>query len=50
MIVYGVTGKLLSLDEILKKKIRSREMNNAYDILKSKQASLISIEGYMRIN
>ena len=28
MIVYGVTGKLLSLDEILKKKIRSREMNN----------------------
>jgi hypothetical protein len=33
MIVYGVTGKLLSLDEILKKKIRSREMNNAYNIL-----------------
>jgi predicted membrane protein len=28
LIVYGVTGKLLSLDEILKKKIRSREMNN----------------------
>jgi hypothetical protein len=30
MIVYGVTGKLLSLDEILKKKIRSREMNNTF--------------------
>jgi hypothetical protein len=28
LLVYGVTGKLLSLDEILKKKIRSREMNN----------------------
>jgi hypothetical protein len=28
MIVYGITGKLLSLDEILKKRIRSREMNN----------------------
>ena len=28
LIVYGVTGKLLSLDEILKKRIRSREMNN----------------------
>ena len=25
MIVYGVTGKLLSLDEILKKKIRQRD-------------------------
>jgi hypothetical protein len=37
MIVYGVTGKLLSLDEILKKRIRSREMNNACNILMLQQ-------------